>query len=113
MAARAVHGHACTGKRSGTYISWQSMLRRVRNPDAAGARYYRHVTVCERWLLFDNFLEDMGERPENCTLDRIDPSGNYEPSNCRWTDWSTQIRNRRGPSHTRPTRSKWAGLLGD
>ena len=69
-----------------TYKSWQSMKRRCysENHDA----YYRYgargIKVCDRWLeSFENFYEDMGDRPDKCTLDRIDPNGNYEPSNCR------------------------------
>lgn len=54
------------------------------------------VTVCEQWRAsFDNFLEDMGPRPPETTLDRF-PSrhGNYEPGNCRWATRLDQARNR-------------------
>lgn len=91
------HGHKAGRRISKTYSTWANMLTRCRNPKATHYRYYggRGVTVCERWLVFANFLEDMGERPEGLTLDRRDPYGNYEPDNCRWATWTEQRANRR------------------
>jgi hypothetical protein len=77
-----------------TYKSWRSMLYRCKS---ASKIYYKGkgISVCERWSnSFENFLADMGERPLNHTLDRINPDGSYEPSNCRWATSKTQCRNR-------------------
>jgi len=53
----------------------------------------RGITICERWLSFANFYGDMGRKPENRTLDRIDVNGNYEPTNCRWATVEQQMNN--------------------
>lgn len=54
----------------------------------------RGVTVCERWLVFENFLADMGERPAGMTLDRENGKLGYTPTNCRWATRAEQARNR-------------------
>jgi hypothetical protein len=80
------------------YNTWHNMKGRCNNPKDAAYKYYggRGIKVCERWnSSFENFVEDMGERPKGLTLDRIDNNGNYEPSNCRWTTMATQVANRR------------------
>ena len=54
------------------------------------------IGVCERWLeSFENFLTDMGERPEGMTLDRIKSSKDYSKDNCRWANKDTQLRNKK------------------
>lgn len=98
------HGHA---KRSGhniTYKSWSSMIERCTNPNSKVWSYYggKGIKVCERWFSYSNFVEDMGERPSlKYSIDRIDPSGNYEPGNCRWADdYEQRINSRSGPKNT-------------
>jgi hypothetical protein len=73
------------------------MVRRCTNPSSADWVRYggRGITVCSRWLRFEDFLADMGQCPDGLTLDRINNDGNYEPINCRWTTWEQQVRNRR------------------
>jgi hypothetical protein len=98
----ATHGHSRGHNLSSAYVSWRAMKRRCFNPEGKQIKSYaeRGVTICERWLGpegFKNFLADMGPRPADHTLDRINNDGNYEPSNCRWATWIQQAANRRKP----------------
>ena len=82
------HGRPRRDGRSREYHSWYNMKTRCSNEKYPGWKNYggRGIAVCVRWKnSFENFLADMGQRPENTTLDRYpNPDGNYEPGNCRW-----------------------------
>lgn len=91
------HGQArkCRGR---TYRSWESMKARCYNESAVGYNNYggRGITVCDQWLSsFEVFLQDMGERPQGTSLDRIKNAEGYYPSNCRWSKPKIQQRNKR------------------
>jgi hypothetical protein len=92
ISARIKHGHAARGLKTRLYFSWRAMFRRC---DDTENKDYRHVEICERWRSFENFANDMGDRPfPGATLDRIDNSLGYFPGNVRWADRHTQSRNR-------------------
>jgi hypothetical protein len=78
------------------YFVWRTMIQRCNNPNAGFYHRYggRGIKVCDRWLKFEKFLEDMGERPDGMTIDRINNDGNYEPSNCRWVTHKENCNNR-------------------
>lgn len=84
--------------RSSEYRIWAGMRKRCYSKKCKSYIDYggRGIVVCERWSKFENFYEDMGQRPSpDHSLDRIDVDGNYEPSNCRWATAGEQARNRR------------------
>jgi hypothetical protein len=73
------------------------MITRCRNPKHVFFGRYggAGITVCERWLTYENFLADMGPRPPGLTIDRIKNERGYEPGNCRWATRKEQQRNRK------------------
>lgn len=98
---------------------WKGMKARCRNKNHKQYHNYggRGIAVCGRWLVFENFLADMGDRPAGMTLDRIDNDQGYAPDNCRWATYTDQARNRTNNNYLefagrKQTASAWALEVG-
>jgi len=79
------------------YHSWAGMIQRCTNPNNTAYKNYgsRGISVCKKWMKFENFFADMGERPQTLTLERINNDLGYFPENCCWDTRIAQARNRR------------------
>jgi hypothetical protein len=95
------------------------MIQRCERPQNSSFVRYggRGIRVCERWLSFENFLADMGERPLGTSIDRIDNSKGYDPGNCRWATQAQQATNKRSNRYLvafgeRLTLGEWARRVG-
>ena len=99
--AFVTHGNKRNRKPTPTYIVWQNMMARCYNPSNPAYNRYggRGITVCEEWHKFENFLSDMGEKPDKLTIDRINNNSIYTKSNCRWATRTEQCENRH-PKYT-------------
>jgi len=84
-------------KKTRSYQTWENMRARCHNPKHLAYPNYgaRGIRVCKRWDSFENFQEDMGERPTGKSLDRINNTKGYSKSNCRWATIKEQSRNKR------------------
>lgn len=85
------------------YRCYKSMLYRCNDSNCKDYIYYgkRGITVCDSWNESFNSFKDWALTngySDSLTLDRIDVDGDYEPSNCRWVGWETQVINRRDDS---------------
>jgi len=99
--AKTKQCHECRFKTHGksktaTYRIWAGLFTRCYNKISRSYLFYGAlgISVCEEWKSFDKFLADMGERPLDMQLDRIDGAGNYERSNCRWVSKSENLKNK-------------------
>lgn len=90
------HGEA-GNRRSAEYKIWSGIKTRCLNTNARAYSRYggRGIGISERWLKFENFLEDMNRRPSpRHSIDRIDGNKFYALNNCRWATPQQQARNR-------------------
>jgi len=92
-----IHGHARTGRHSRIFMAWMNMKQRCLNPRNRFYHNYggRGITVCERWMTFRYFLEDMGIGKKGWTIERVNNDGNYCIENIVWATRSVQLRNTR------------------
>jgi hypothetical protein len=114
-ASNVTHGMSKTRM----YGIWEGMMSRCYSEKNRAYHNYggRGIGVCERWHKFEGFLNDMGERPDGLTLDRIDNNGNYSKSNCRWATRTEQQNNLRknrfvSANGERMTIAQWARRTG-
>lgn len=100
------HGLALSHKRA--FDVWNNLTQRCRNSNNPGYNDYggRGITVCERWLNFKNFLDDMGDPPDSMEIDRIDNNDGYSLNNCRWTIKRINMNNRRNTLEF-----EWKGVI--
>lgn len=117
---RLTHGATRGGRNTTEYSIWRDMLSRCFNKNRRAFKHYggRGITVCERWMKFENFFSDMGVRPSiEYSLERVDNDGIYEPGNVKWGTRFEQVNNRRNNVYvTHQGRTKalgiWAAELG-
>jgi hypothetical protein len=96
--ANLKHGHARRGKITPEFRAWTDMWQRVANPKNRRYKDYggRGLIIHPEWGKFENFLRDMGSRPNrDYSLDRINNNEGYEMLNCRWATRKQQQNNKR------------------
>lgn len=94
--AKTKHGHSSVGWQSKTYQVWSAMRQRCENPRSKDFMNYgaRGISVCLRWSSFENFLTDMGEKPDGFSIERKDVHAGYSAENCVWIPAKAQAVNK-------------------
>lgn len=82
------HSHAVRENQSGAYRTWQAMHQRVKSDP-----HYVNITICPEWYSFEEFYKDMGDRPNNQTIERTDNMLGYYKGNCIWATRAVQAQN--------------------
>ena len=110
-----IHGKSKTS----IYYIWRDIKSRCSNSKFKNYKNYggRGIKVCKRWENFENFFEDMGERPKEMFLDRINTNKNYCKSNCRWVTLKVKSNNKSNNKfltfkNKKQTVSQWADEVG-
>ena len=114
LAGDKLRTHGLSNKSS--YTTWTSMKARCYNKNTEAYKYYggRGITICGHWLeSFENFYNDMGDKPKGKSIDRVDNNKGYSASNCKWSTPEEQNQNKRGWSKETTSRYKGVSYRGD
>jgi len=101
-------------RKSREYMIWSGIKKRCLNPVAANYKKYggSGITVCDKWMAFEGFFDDMGFSNGMC-IDRIDNTKGYSKENCRWVTYRQNNRNKSNNVRVEgKTLSEWCEITG-